>query len=308
MGRAHEIRASLMPLNSGSNGLGDKASSQKANVKKHRISGGTIFSHLFLILSVAVILFPILWVYAASFRLTGTLYTSSLFPKQLTLSNYTYLFRNTDFWIWVKNSIILAVISGFVAVCLTSASAYVFSRLKFRGKQAGLVALVLLQMFPATMGMVAIYNLLSRMQLINTLAGMILVYSASAVPFATWLTKGFFDGIPFELEEAAVIDGASRWQSFIKILIPLAQPILVVVFILNFIGVYNDFMLPSVLLRDASKLTMALGLRQFVMGNFAVNWSVFAAASTIGSLPIMIVYLALQNLILSGLTRGATKG
>jgi len=168
-------------------------------------------------------------------------------------------------------------------------------------------------MFPAVMGMVAVYLLLFHIGKyipflgLNTLSGLIMVYLGGGIPYNIWLMKGFFDSIPDSLEESALIDGATRFQAYYKIILPLATPILAVVAINSFIGTYSDFLLASIILKDPSKYTFAVGLRNFISGLYDVRWGDFAAASIVGALPIVILFLSLQNLIVSGLTRGAVK-
>ena len=197
---------------------------------------------------------------------------------------------------------------------ITALAAYAFSRLRFKGRRSGLFAILLIQMFPQMLAMVAIYLIIFLIGEyipalgLDTHAGLILVYLGGAMGANVWLLKGFFDTIPKSLEESAMIDGATHFQVFWRIILPLARPILVVVFFLQFMGTYSEFVIARVLLANNNNLTMAVGLQTFVADQYAKRWGVFAAAALIGALPIVILYWILQKQLVSGLTRGAVKG
>ncbi|MBI2265056.1 MAG: sugar ABC transporter permease [Armatimonadetes bacterium] len=275
----------------------------------HFLAYGVLFAAL------AVTLFPIVWVLAASFKMEDSLFSGNLFPRALTLKNYERLLAETPFWTWMKNTLILCSFTTLVSLFATTTAGYAFSRFRFSGRKGTLMAVILLQMFPSAMAMVAIFKLLiymSRMSGglvgLNTLSGLILIYAAGSIPFSTWMVKGYVDSLPRELEESAYIDGASHWQTFTRIVFPLMGPILAVVAIFNFIAPYTDFLLPSVVLTGAEKYTLAVGMRSFIANQFSTNWSQFAAASTLGSIPILVVFMSLQRFLVEGLTKGAVKG
>ncbi|MGB9857156.1 MAG: sugar ABC transporter permease [Dictyoglomaceae bacterium] len=257
--------------------------------------------------------FPVAWTISASFRAGGGLVGQRLIPEQPTLYHYQRL-TEIGFFTWIKNSVIVSTSTSILNIFFVSLAAYAFSRFRFWGKNYSLMTLLILQMFPAIMGMVAVYLLLYHIGKyipfigLNTLAGLVMVYLGGGIPYNIWLMKGYFDTIPDSLEESALIDGATRFQAYYKIILPLARPILAVVAITTFIGTYSDFILANILLKDPAKYTFAVGLRNFVAGMYDVRWGDFAAASIVGGLPIVIVFLTLQNLIVSGLTRGAVKG
>ncbi|MFW6190548.1 MAG: sugar ABC transporter permease, partial [Candidatus Bipolaricaulota bacterium] len=191
---------------------------------------------------------------------------------------------------------------------------YAFSRFRFTGRRTGLLGLLLIQMFPQMLAMVAIYALLLNLGSfipwagLNTHLGLLMVYLGGALGFNTWLMKGYFDSIPHSLEESAQVDGASHFQAFVRIILPLARPILTVIFILTVISVYSDFILASILLQDSSKYTLAVGLKLFIFNNYDARWGIFAAAAIIGAIPIVVIFLALQDQLISGLTQGSVKG
>ncbi|HOJ92391.1 MAG TPA: sugar ABC transporter permease [Dictyoglomaceae bacterium] len=256
--------------------------------------------------------FPVVWTISASFRAGGGLVGQKLIPDNPTLSHYERL-GEIGFLTWIKNSLGVSISTAILTVFFISLAAYAFSRFNFWGKKYSLITLFILQMFPAIMGMVAIYLLLYHIGRyvpflgLNTLSGLVMVYLGGGVPYNIWLMKGFLDSIPDSLEESALIDGATRFQAYYKIILPLSTPILAVVAITTFISTYSEFLLASIVLKDPAKYTFAVGLRNFVAGMYDVRWGDFAAASILGALPIVILFLALQNLIVSGLTRGAVK-
>jgi arabinogalactan oligomer/maltooligosaccharide transport system permease protein len=198
-------------------------------------------------------------------------------------------------------------------VVIGAASAFAFSRLKFRGKKAGLETLLLVQMFPAVLALSAVYVIMERVYTfapeigLGTQAGLVLVYLGGAMGVNIWLLKGFVDSIPMELDEAAKIDGASPMQIYWQIFIPLAAPILAVVSLLSFIGTFNEYILARLFLADMDSRTIAVGLQQFIGGQYSQNWGAFAAGSIIASVPIVLIFLSLQKYIVSGLTAGSVK-
>lgn len=274
-----------------------------------------IFIYTGLIFALIVVLFPVYWVFLASLKEGGSLFSQDLFPKTLTWDNYRKLFTETHFFLWMKNTLILCFFSSFLALIVTVTAGYAFSRMNFKGRKWGLMTMIIIQMFPAAMAMVAIYklllylsNLTGGMIGLNTISGLVLVYAGGGIPFNTWIIKGYLDGLPKELEESAYIDGATQTQTFIKIILPLMMPILAVVTIFNFIGPYADFLFPSIVLTGETQFTLAVGMRSFIAGSFSTHWSQFAAASIVGALPILVIFFSMQRFLVEGLTKGALKG
>lgn len=271
-----------------------------------------VFCYLIILLAMVIVLVPVLYIFFASFNQGSSLYSSTLIPKNFTLENYRLLFNNpnrsVNFGLWTMNTLKVAGAASLLSVLLTTFTAYGFSRFRFWGRRYGLILFLVVQMFPGAMGMVAIYVLLNLMGLLNTHLGLILIYAGGAVPFSTWMAKGYIDSIPRSLDEAALIDGASRWQIYWRILLPLSLPILSVIALLNFIGPFNDFLLARIILTSPEKRTLAVGLHSFISGRFDQNWTQFAAGSMLTAIPIMILFLSLQKYFISGLTKGATKG
>jgi len=274
-----------------------------------------ILIHVFLIITVILVLSPVYWIVLASLREVGNLFSGQTINwKDLSLANYVTLLTHSDFLLWIKNSFTVCSISTLLCLCFTCTAGYAFSRFSFKGKKNGLMFMIIIQMFPSMMAMVALYNLLDIFDRVTggligfNLAGLILIYTGGNIPFNMWLIKGYIDSLPKELEESAYIDGASKWQTFYQIVFPLMGPILAVVGIFTFIGAYNDFLIPSIVLQDSSQYTLAVGLRSFIGGKFSVSWTQFAAASVMGALPILVVFMGLQRFLVEGLTKGAVKG
>ncbi|MFW5883890.1 MAG: ABC transporter permease subunit [bacterium] len=207
----------------------------------------------------------------------------------------------------------LAVLTGVLGTLMCALAAYSFSRFRFKGRRAGLLGILLIRMFPQTLSMVAIYALLFTISLffpwagLNSHLGLLMVYLGGALGFNTWLMKGYFDSLPYSLEDSARVDGASHFQAFVRIILPLVRPILVVVFILIIVMVYGDFLLASILLQGREQYTLAVGLQTFITGNYGQRWGIFATAALIGAVPIVVFFLALQDQLVSGLTSGSSK-
>ena len=274
--------------------------------KKTRIFLSTNLTRFLLIITCIVVLFPIVWMVTASISKGSSLFSSTIIPKNLTLNNYINLFEKTKFLKWMRNSAIVTLCGSMLALMETTTMAYAFSRFKFKGKKNGLMNLILLQMLPSTVTIVALYKLAVFVHLQNTFLGLILIYAGTTIPFNAWLMRGYFDSIPFEIEESAYLDGANHWQAFTRIAFPLCFPMIVVVFLFNLISFYNDYFLASIILSGNDMYTVALGMRFFTQP-YAANWSMFAAASILACLPIVIIFYSLQRYLVQGLSTGAVK-
>jgi len=272
-------------------------------------------------LVVAVILiifsvFPVLWVLSASLNPTGTLATQTLIPKNPGFGNYRTLLTldQFPFWTWFLNSIKVAGITAVVSLAITTVASYAFSRFRFRGRVAMLKAILLINVFPSLLALVATFLMISQAGDVVPFLGLdnhtslILVYLGGAMGVNIWLMKGFLDTIPRDIDESAMVEGASDWQIFTRLIFPLLRPILTVILILNYIGTYGEFVLARVLLRSNETYTLMVGLQIFAGAQFTQRWGVFAAGALMGALPIMIIYLLLQDQIVGGLTQGAVKG
>jgi len=260
--------------------------------------------------------FPILWMVSASLDPTGSLATQTLIPKNASFDNYRELFNSSEFpfWRWLGNSIKIASITSILSLSITTIAAYAFSRFRFRGRQAMLKGILLINVFPGLLALVATFLMISQVGDIippiglNSHVSLILVYLGGAMGINIWLMKGFLDTIPRDIDESARVEGATDWQIFTRLILPLLRPILIVIAILNYITTYGEFVLARVLLKSTEQFTLMVGLQIFTGAQFAQRWGVFAAGALIGALPIMIIYLALQDQIVGGLTQGAVKG
>lgn len=224
-----------------------------------------------------------------------------------TLSNYTKVIFDSEFLLWIWNSILITVSTSFMGVALASTSAYAFSRFTFPGRKAGLIFLLTTQMIPGAMLLLPIYILAYNLGLIGSWRGLVISYSVSSIPFSIWILKGYYDTIPKELEEAATIDGATKMQTFWKIMLPLAAPALAIVFLFNFMQAWNDFLLARILLTRPEIHTWTLGLQR-MQGQFNTQWGMFSAAALMVSVPVVILFLASSKYLVSGLTMGSVKG
>ncbi len=286
-------------------------------------------------------LFPVVWIISAAFNPSGNLASQSLIPAGVNsledlFSNFRGVLQEDlnihPYWNWLGNSLIVAGISSVLSVLVGMLAAYAFSRFRFRGRQNLLVLVLLIQVFPNMLAMVALFLILQQVgklaeyipqalpflsginwgifQLfgLDSLGGLILIYLGGAMGINTWLMKGFFDSVPREIDESAQVDGASHWQTFWSLIFPLVRPILAVVAILSFVGTFNEFVLARVMLRNKDNWTLMVGLYNYVNDNFARDWGMFAAGALVGATPIVILYLLLQDQIVGGLTQGAVKG
>ena len=272
--------------------------------------------HAVVILVCLFSLFPLYLVVISSFNSTGSLRLDSFIPREISFANYKMLFNDPaiPYLTWMKNSLVVAGATAILSVTIGSASAFAFSRLAFKGRKTGIQMLLLVQMFPAILAISAVYVIMERVYTfapsigLGTQAGLLLIYLGGAMGVNIWLLKGFVDSIPKELDEAAKIDGASAVQTYWLIFMPLAAPVLAVVSLLSFIGTFNEFILARLFLVDMESRTVAVGLQQFIGGQYSENWGPFAAGSIIASVPIVIIFLSLQKYIVNGLTAGSVKG
>ncbi len=268
------------------------------------------------IISISFALFPVVWIISASLNPSNTLANQQLIPANISFQNFTGLLNDPihPFLKWMANSLKVSSISAALAVSICAFNAYAFSRFRFKGRHSLLVTILLVQVFPNMLSMVALFLLLQQIGNyipwlgLNSHGGLILVYLGGALGVNTWLMKGFFDSVPRDLDESAKIDGASQWQIFWKIIFPLVRPILSVVTVLTFISSYSDVVLARVLLQSADQYTLGVGLWLFISGQYTEKWGLFAAGALMGAMPIIILYMFLQDHIVGGLTQGAIKG
>lgn len=273
--------------------------------KKRRVK--LWISRLFLWVSILIIIFPIWAIISASLSPGTSFYENGIIPKVVTFDNYKYIFQETDFLIWIKNSLIVCLFVSIVQVIMTLPAAYAFSRLKFAGKKYGLMTLLILQMFPATMAIPAILSIAYKLPFgMDNIPFLIIVLCGSSA-YNIWLMKGFVDGIPKELDESGYVDGASHFTIFIKIILPLSVPMLIVIFFFSFIGTFGEFMISAALLKAPEVKTLMLGLNGMMNSGSTTSWPIYAAASIVSTIPIMIIFISIQKFIAKGLVAGAVK-
>lgn len=265
------------------------------------------FGRIFIWVMMALVLFPIMYVVNSSLSSGDTFFSGKLIPTSITLDNYVEVLENTDFLLWMKNSLIVCITVATIQVFMSLTAAYAFSRMRFKGRKNGLMSLLILQMFPTMMAIPAILGVAYKLDLMDQLWALIILLAGGSA-YNIWLLKGFIDGIPRELDEAAMVDGATHWQIFCKVIIPLTKPMLAVMFLFSFMGVYSEFVLTSALIKDSSNFTLAVGLRSFIQNDFAARWTQFSAASVMASFPIVILFMLLQKHVSKGLVAGAVKG
>ncbi|MFD3260193.1 sugar ABC transporter permease [Paenibacillus lentus] len=276
------------------------------NSRSARVKLGV--SYMLLVILTCVSLFPALWIIMSSLKEGNSLYSDTLIPRTFTVEHYRDLFEKTKYPLWFMNTLKVAVLSTLFGTFLLLLTSYAISRFRFAGRKFALNTLLVLQMFPGFMAMIAIYVLLNTMGLLNSHWALILVYSSGAIISNVFVAKGFFDTIPKSLEDAARIDGASHLKVFFFIIIPLAKPMLTYASLMIFNGAFLDFIFADLVLRTEDQRTLAVGLYRMVSQRNSTEFTMFAAGAVLVALPITMLFLLLQRNLVDGLTAGASKG
>lgn len=268
-----------------------------------------IATHLTLIVFTIIAVYPILQVVTISLRPADRLLSTSLeiIPDNATLNAYIDLFTNRPFLLWTFNSALVSLVVTLTGVTFASMAGYAFSRFRFFGKKFALMSVLVTQMFPATMLLLPLYIMMIYLGLINSYIGVIAVYTATALPFCVWTMKGYYDTIPFSLEEAAKIDGCNQFQAFYKVILPLAAPALVITGLFSFMAAWSEYIVAAQVLQDTQLWTLPLGLKSFE-ANMTTEWGLYGAASFIVMIPVVVLFLILSKWLVSGLTLGSVKG
>ncbi|MEO5834930.1 MAG: sugar ABC transporter permease [Nakamurella sp.] len=270
--------------------------------------------HLVAVVAVFFAVFPILFLVSAALNPLGTLAASTLIPTGASFNNFNRLFNETDYWRWLLNSLIIGVVSTVASIFVSACAAYAFSRFRFKGRRAGLLAVLLIQMFPVFLALVSLYLIFATITDLwpaigfNTPWSLIILGLGGALGGTTWLIKGFLDTIPKDLDESATVDGATHAQIFFGIIFPLITPIIAITGLLAFIGSISEFLIASIFLTEPSKKTVAVGLYGMVSNERNANFGMFAAGAIITAIPIVLLFQYLQKYIVGGLTAGAVKG
>jgi arabinogalactan oligomer/maltooligosaccharide transport system permease protein len=278
--------------------------------------------HLFLLGMVAITVYPLLWVVTIAFSGEQSLAITDVpshattadrlrailpWPAHLSLANFRSLFGDQPFARWLGNSVVVATATTVLGVFLACTAAYAFSRFRFPGRRAGLMSFLVSQMFPGTLTLIPLFIIVVQWLGLGNLLGLILAYSTISIPFCVWMLKGYFDTIPKDLEESALIDGASQATIFWRIVLPLAKPAVAVTALFSFLTGWNEFIIAATFLNKEELYTAPVGLRFFV-GGFTQQWGYFAAGSIVAAIPVVLLFLFLQKYLVSGLTAGAVKG
>ena len=273
--------------------------------------------HFIALLAIAFALFPLIWMASASFDELGKINTQSLIPQYPGFSNYRALWENPDqpYWLWMRNSVMIASINAVLQLAIGATAAYALSRFRYRGRKTTLMTILIVQMFPQLLAVTAFYVILADLREsipfmdFGSPIALLVIFAGGALGINAWMLKGFFDSIPSEIDESAKIDGASHGQIYVRIILPLALPMLAVVALLSFIGTMNEFLLTAVILGgNQEAITLAVGMRQFIETDFQENWGAFAAGALIATIPVMVLFIWLQKYVVSGLTAGSLKG
>jgi len=270
-------------------------------------------AHLGLALFTMASLYPILWVIKMALAPSqGFAMGASPIPTAVSLQNFVDVIGTTDGdgWLFGRqlfNSLVVSVATSAVGLVLSTSAGYALSRWDFPGRDRGMNAFLVTQMFPGVVMAIPLYILLDELGLLDSLTGLVLVYATTSVPFSVWTLKGYFDTIPRALEEAAILDGASRWQTFRLIILPLARPALAVTGLFSFMTAWNEFILAATFLGDPRSFTLPVVLQRYV-SDYGTEWGHFAAGAIVVSVPVMILFFALQRHFVEGLTAGGVKG
>jgi len=255
--------------------------------------------------------FPFVWILSTSFKPAAEIYqTPTLIPHNMTLEGYQNILmsgaRQFDFKQWLSNSVTVASVTTAFSLIIAALGGYGLSRFRFRGRKALSYSILITQVIPGSLLLIPLYVILNLMGLINSLMALILAYTTFAVPFCTWMMKGFFDTIPKSLDEAAVMDGCGHFQTFYAIVAPLTVPGLLATGLFSFINGWNEYLFASILVQRYNKWTITVGLASFI-GQYATNWAAVMAGATIITVPVILAFWFLQRYLVSGMTAGAVK-
>lgn len=269
----------------------------------------SVLLHVILAAVTLITIYPILVVISVSLRPSDALYSTSLnlIPEGATLVAYRTILTEKPFLLWMRNSLLVSVSVTIFGVALASTAGYAFSRFQFPGRKSGMIALLVTQMFPATMLLLPLYVLMRKLSLIDSLLGLIIAYTATVLPFTVWTLKGYYDTIPRDLEEAAMVDGTNQVGAFIRVVLPLARPALIITALFSFMSGWSEFIVARVVLSSQKLYTLPLGL-EGLAGTFQTEWANYSAGSLLVCLPVVVLFLALNKYLVSGQTLGGVKG
>ncbi len=268
----------------------------------------SLLLHAELALMSLIVLVPMLWIVMSAFQSGSSLTSAGLIPSDPTLANFGRLLTETNYPVWFFNTLKIAVVNTVLSLVLILLTAWVMSRFKFRGKKAGMMTILLLSMFPTFLSMTAIYTLFQTLGLLGNPLSLIIVYAIGAIPYNTWLVKGYLDGIPISIDEAAYIDGCGHFATFFRFVIPLSAPIITYCAVSQFMLPWMDYILPNLLLRGDANRTLAVGLYALISGKENTNFTLFAAGAILVAVPITLLFFFFQKYLQQGIASGADKG
>lgn len=265
-----------------------------------------IYLILFIFLTISI--YPVIRVLSISLRPGDKLLSTSLsiIPPDATLESFVELFRDRPFLKWLWNSTLVSFTVTVLGLSLASTAGYIISRFNFIGKKAAMLGILTTQMFPATMLLLPLYIIISRLHLLNTYVGLVVLYIATALPFCVWTMKGYYDTIPHSLEEAAMIDGCNQFTAFFKVILPLASPALVITGLFSFMSAWSEYLVAAQILQDPSMYTLPLGLKQFQQ-NMSTEWGLYSAGALVVTIPIVVLFMIANRWLVTGLTLGSVK-
>lgn len=277
------------------------------NMKYQKTSSDIVTYIILTVFSIAVLI-PILWMVSTAFKTASETMTTNpvWIPKKIAFDSYIKLWKEYPFTQWFKNSFTITMCSMIICVICACLAGYGLTRFKFPGRSAMLTFILVTQMFPSVMLLVPFYSVISKLGLINTHLGLILVYTSFTMPFCTWMMVGFFKALPLELDEAARLDGASEWKTFVRVILPLTIPGIASTSIYAFITAWNEYMFAFILTTSSEMRTLSVGIAE-MNGYQQVLWNDMMAAAIIASLPLVVLFIFLQKYFISGLTAGAVK-
>ena len=266
-----------------------------------------ILIYIELIVVAIVVIYPLLWVVGSALNESSGISRSSVIPEKVSLANFKTLFTEFNYGRWYLNTLYVAILTTLFSLVIHTMTAFVFARFPFKGRKAGLLTVMVLQMFPSFMSLTALYMIALNFGMLNNLHMLVIVYVAGGIPANIWLVRGYMLNIPKSMDEAAAIDGVSKIQLFFKIILPLSMPIMFFIAVTSFMGPWMDYMLPRYLINMNERRTLAIGLFDLITGTNA-NFPAFCAGAVLVAIPITILYMVFQRFLLEGLMAGANKG
>ncbi|NBD24065.1 carbohydrate ABC transporter permease [Paenibacillus glycinis] len=264
---------------------------------------------VFLGLYLLVMVFPLYWIVITSLKPQKDIFSFPLryWPQKFTMDNYVNIFKISKFHIYIGNSLIVAIIAALIVLVISVLSAYVLARFKFRGHSQIMLAFFLTQMLPGFIALAPLYLMMSKMDLLNTRFSLVLMYTVGLIPFSTIMLRGFFQRIPSSLEEAAMIDGCSRWSALLRVIIPVMLPGIASTFIFAFVQNWNELFLAVMFIDNDALKTLPVAMNSFIL-KFDVDWGAMSAGAVLSIIPTIVIFAFAQRFIVEGLTQGAEKG